>query len=192
MKRDTFYLHSALPPVELKDRLDLEVRVQNNLHEKECKIVLKWRDEGRFTVYMVSYEHSSGVYRSAGAGHGRISLGGGFGESRSASYSPVYCGQIAPDGEGSVISGHFRQLLWAWFICVLIFGGGFLACAVEKEYLVYLVVLVLGMPMLQSCLAPERTESAGELWDALEFLVGTVDSLAAEQDTLEEHNQDKE
>ena len=31
MKREMFCLHSILPPAELRDKLDLEIRVQNNL-----------------------------------------------------------------------------------------------------------------------------------------------------------------
>ncbi|MDE6588949.1 MAG: hypothetical protein K2K53_01105, partial [Oscillospiraceae bacterium] len=105
MKREIFYLYSILPPAELKVRLDREVRVQNNLHEKEFKIVLKWKDESRFTTYMMDYGGSSGSYRSVGVGPKRISLSVGFGVSRYVSYSPVYCGQIASNGEGSMISG---------------------------------------------------------------------------------------
>ncbi len=181
MKRETFYLHSILPPAELRDKLDLEVRVQNNLHKKECRAVLRWKDENRFTVYRMDYEGGSGVYGSVGAGHKRLSLSASLGESKYVGFSPVYCGQIVPDGTGSVIYGHFRQLWWVWLICVLIYGAGFVTCVEARQYLVYLVILVLGMPMILSCLQPERDESAGALWDMLEYLVATVDGLAMEE-----------
>lgn len=192
MKREPFYLHSILSPAELRDKLDLEVRVQNNLHEKKCKVVLRWKDENRFTVYRMDYEGGSGAYRSVEAGHKRLSLSAGFGEGRSVGFSPVYCGQIVPDGTGSVIYGYFRQLWWVWLICILIYGAGFATCAAARQYLVYLVILVLGMPMILSCLQPERDESAGVLWDTLEYLVETVDGLAVEEARTKENERDKE
>lgn len=182
MKREGFYLHSILPPAELRDKLDLEVRVQNNLHEKECRAVLKWKDENRFTIYMMDYGGGSGAYRSVGAGHKRLSLSAGLGESKYRYFSPVYCGQIVPDGDGSVISGNFRQPLWGWLVCVvLLYGVGFLSCAATGQYWIYLIALVLGIPMFRDFLAPQRTEPAGELWDTLEYLVAAVDGLAMEE-----------
>lgn len=182
MKRETFCLHSILPPAQLRDKLDLEVRVQNNLHKKECRAVLRWKDENRFTVYRMDYEGGSGACGSVGAGHKRLFLSAGFGEGKSVVFSPMYCGQIASDGDGSVISGHFRQPLWGWLVCVvLLYGAGFLSCVATGQYWIYLIALVLGIPMFRDFLAPQRTEPAGELWDMLEYLVATVDSLATEE-----------
>lgn len=193
MKRETFCLHSILSPAELRDKLGLEVRVQNNLHKKECKVVLRWKDENRFTVYRIDYEGGSEAYRSVGAGHKRLSLSAGFGEGKSVGFSPVYCGQIAPDGDGSVISGHFRQPLWGWLVCVvLLYGVGFLPCAATGQYWIYLIALVLGIPMFRDFLVPQRTEPAGELWDTLEYLVEIVDGLAVEEARTKENERDKE
>ena len=193
MRRELFYLYSTLPPAELKDRLDLEVRVQNNLHQKELKIALKWKNEGRFTAYMMDYGDGFGIYRSMGARHKRVSLSAGFWESKSVGYSPVYCGQIAPDGAGSVIFGHFRQPLWAWLVCiVLLYGVGFLSCAMTGQYWIYLIALVLGIPMFRDFVAPQRTRPAGELWEALEYLLETVDGLAIEEAKAKENKRDKE
>ena len=193
MKREAFYLHSILPPAELRDRLDLEVRVQNSLHEKECRVRLKWKDGNRFTVYMMDHGGGSWAYRSVGAGHKRLSLSTGLGKSRCVGLSPVYCGQIAPDGDGSVISGHFRQLWWAWLVCVvLVYGAGFLSCAATGQYWIYLIALALGVPMFRDFLAPQRTESAGELWDVLEYLVAAVDGLAMEEAGTKENERSEE
>ena len=43
------------------------------------------------------------------------------------------------------------------------------------------ILLVLGMPMILSCLQPERDKPARALWDTLEYLVATVDGLAMEE-----------
>ena len=191
MKREEFYLYSALPMTELRDRLDLEVRVQNNLRKKEFKIVLNWKDESRFTVYRMDYESGSGGCRSIRVGHKRLSLSIGFGESRWTSYSAVFCGQIAPDGEGSVLYGHFGQVALGWFV-----GGVALASIIMAVLMgradVALVLTVMSAPAFWMLIRPERTGGAGKLWDTLEYLVETVDGLAAEESKQKEDDQDKE
>lgn len=193
MKREIFDLHSILPSAELKVKLDREVRVHNSLQKGRCKLVLKWKSEDHFTICMAEYEKGPESYRSMSVGHKSVSMGAGYGTGRSVSYSTVFCGQIASDGEGSVIFGHFRQPLWAWFVCiVLLYGVGFFSCAVTGKYWIYLIALILGIPMFRDFLTPQRTSPAGVLWDALEFLVATVDGLAAEGEAPEEINQAEE
>ena len=193
MKRELYDLHSILPPAELMVKLDREVRVHNNLQAGRCKLALKWKNEDRFTICLMEYEEGSGPYRSTEIGHRSVSMGAGYGAGRSVSYSPVFCGRIAPDEGGSVISGHFRQPLWAWLVCVAgVYGVGLVSCAITGQYLIYLAAVALGIPMFRSLLVPQRTQSSGELWDALEFLVATVDGLAMGQGASEENDQAKE
>lgn len=186
-----FYLHSILPPAELRYRLDLEVRVQNNLHQEEFKFVLNWKDESRFTVYRMEYERGSGGFRSAGAGHGRLSLDIGFGESRWTSYTAVFCGQIVPDGEGSTIFGCFGQVALGWFVGGVVLASILMAALMGRAD-VALVLAVVGAPALWMLIRPERTRGAGELWDALESLVETIDGLAIKEAGQQENDQDKE
>ncbi len=177
-----YELHSSLPPAKLRDKLDLEVRVQNSLHKKACKVALNWKKENRFTACRMNYGSISGTYGAVGAEHRRVFLSAGVGEGKSVGFSPVYCGQIAPNEAGSVISGYFRQPLWGWAVIVGgVYGLGLISCAAAGQYWIYVIVLILGIPMLRDFLFPERTKSAGELWDALECLIETVDGLAAEE-----------
>lgn len=177
MKRNVFSLHSALPPEELKRRLAWETAVENEQYKKRFKIVLRWREEYRFTFRTVEHSSGSGACRSAEAGLRSASVGFGAGAGWSAAYSPVFCGQIAPDGAGSMISGCFRQPLWGWAVCVGgVYGLGFISCAVTGQYWIYAIALLLGLPMFRDFLFPDRTRAAGELWDVLEYILAFIEA----------------
>ncbi len=181
MKKYEF--HSVLPPEELKKRLIWETAVENEQYKKQFKIALRWKGEREFTFYTVGYNGGSGAYRSAEAGTRGASMDFWAGAGWSAAFSPVFCGQIAPDGAGSVISGHFRQPLWGWAVCIGgVHGLGVISCAVTGRYWIYVIALILGIPMFRDFLFPERTKGAGELWDMLEYLVETVGGFAMERE----------
>lgn len=172
-----YELHSGLPPEELKRRLAWETAVENEQYKKRFKIVLRWKGKHGFTFRTVEYTSASGACRSASAERRGVSMNAGFGESWSAGYSPVFCGQIAPDGDGSVISGHFRQPLWGWAVVVGgVYGLGFISCAITGQYWIYAIVVLLGLPMFRDFLFPDRTRAAGELWDVLEYVLAFIET----------------
>lgn len=170
MKRKTLSLHSILPPAELKARLDREVQARNDQERGRSCLILRWKGEHRFTLFMMEYEVFVGIEREGAA---RSASRG-----RSASYSVILCGEITPDGEGSVIVGQFRQLLSRWFLCVIA-AGCFVGLAVTGQWLACLLIAVLGVPFLYILLTPGRSRSGGALWAELESLVATVDSHGA-------------
>ena len=177
MKRNVFSLHSALPPEELKRRLAWETAVENEQYRKRFKIVLRWKGEYAFTFRTVEYTCGSGAYRSASAERRGTSLNVGLGESWSAAFSPVFCGRILLDGDGSTICGYFQQPLWAWLVFIGgIYGFGFIPCAVTGQYWIYAIVLALGIPMFRCFLFPDRTKAAGELWDVLEYVLAFIET----------------
>lgn len=171
MRRELFYLHSALPPAELKDGLEQEVRIQNRLHYKKREIILKWKDGYAFTFHKVDHYRSSGPYRNVRVEPGGTSVSFSTGRSWWNIYSPVFCGRLAPDGEGSVICVYFRQLLAAWLMCIAIFGIGAVWFMAAKQFLSCLFVLGLGVPFFRALLTTERTPPSGELWDLLEQMI---------------------
>lgn len=173
----TYEFHSTLPPEELKRRLVWETAVENEQYKKRFKIVLRWKGEYAFSFRTVEYSGGSGAYRSASAEHRGVSLNFGFGESWSAAFSPVFCGRILPDGDGSVISGCFQQPLWAWLVFIGgIYGLGFIFCAVTGRYWIYAIVVFLGLPMFRDFLFPDRIRAAGELWDVLEYVLAFIET----------------
>ena len=175
MKRYEF--HSALPPQELKKRLAWEVAVENEQYKKRFKIVLRWKGEYAFTFRTVDYASGSGAYRSANAERRGVSLNAGLGESWNAAFSPVFCGRILPNGDGSVISGYFRQPLWGWAVFVGgVYGLGFISCAIAGQYWIYAIAVLLGLPMFRDFLFPGRTRAAGELWDVLEYVLAFIET----------------
>ncbi len=172
-----FEFHSALPPEELKKRLIWETAVENEQYKKRFKIALRWKGEYAFAFHTVEYTSGSGAYRSASAERRGVSMNFALGESWNAAFSPVFCGQVAPDGAGSVISGCFRQPLWGWAVCVGgVYGLGFISCAVTEQYWIYVIALILGIPMFRDFLFPERTKGAGELWDVLGYLIAHIET----------------
>ena len=180
MKRKMFSLRSILPPARLKMELDRQVQTHNNRERGRCRLVLKWKSKNQFTACMVEYEDSVGIecngsIRSASRRRGAV-------------YSAMLYGKIAPDGEGSVIIGHYRQLLTMWFLCVIAIGC-FIGFAVTGQPLACLLTAALAVPLFCGLLRPERAESSGNLWDVLEFLVATVDSLAGGREATEKHIQ---
>ncbi len=174
MKR--YELYSALPPEELKKRLAWEIAVENEQYKKQFRIVLRWTGEYGFTFRTEEYTRDCGAYSSARVGTRGASLGFGFGAGRSMGYSPVFCGQIAPHGDGSVISGHFRQVALGWIV-----GGVMAACIVAAGAVwgrtdVALVAAALCVPVLRMLLRPDRTGAAGELWDVLENILASIET----------------
>lgn len=180
MKRKVFSLRSILPPARLKMELDRQVQTHNDQERGRCRLVLKWKSENRFTACMVEYEGSVGIecngsIRSAS-------------RRRRAVYSAMLCGEITPEGDGSVIVGHYRQLLTMWFLCVIA-AGCFIGFAATGQPLACLLTAALAVPLICGLLRPERTESSGNLWDTLELLVATVDSHADGREAAEKHIQ---
>lgn len=170
-----YELYSALPPEELKKRLVWEVGVENEQYKKRFKIVLRWTGEYRFTFRTVEYRKYSGVVAGWTAGLGWLAFGFWAGISKNASYSPVFHGQIAPDGAGSVISGHFRQLALGWIV------GGAMAVVIAWNAVAgwavrALLAAVLCIPVAAPLLRPDRTEGAGELWDVLEYILAFIET----------------
>lgn len=172
MKRKILSLHSILPPAELKARLDREVQARNDQERGRCRFFLRWKSENRFTLCMAEYEEFVGVGREG------PSMRTGSRMRRNASYSVILCGEIAPEGNGSVIVGQFRQLLSRWFL-LIIAAGCFIGLAVAGQWLACLLIAVLGVPFLYYLLNPMRSRSGGALWAELESLVATVDSHGA-------------
>ncbi|MDE6281046.1 MAG: hypothetical protein K2M15_04545, partial [Oscillospiraceae bacterium] len=101
MKRKNLSLHSILPPAGLKAKLDREVQVRNDRERCRCSLILRWKSEEQFTLCMMEYEDFVGVEREGSF------MGPRSGVRLKASYSAILCGEITPDGEGSVIAGHF-------------------------------------------------------------------------------------
>ena len=178
-----FCLHSSLPPEKLRAELDRAVQVHNNRERGRCRLVLAWKSEGRFTVCMAEYEDSVGIecngsIRSASRRRGAV-------------YSAMLYGEIAPEGSGSVIAGHYRPLLIMWLLCVIA-AGCVIGFAATGQPLACLLAAVLSAPLFRGLLYPERDESSGNLWDTLEYLLETVDGLAIEGAKTKETGQDKE
>ncbi len=167
MKR--YELYSALPPEELKKRLVWEVGVENEQYKKRFKIVLRWTGEYRFTFRTVEYCKSSGVFAGWTAGLGWLSFGFWAGAIWSASYSPVFHGQIAPDGAGSVISGHFRQAALWWFVGAAVIVWNAVAGRAVWALLAAVLCIRMAYPL-------DRTRGAGELWDVLEYILSFIET----------------
>ena len=88
----------------------------------------------------------------------------------------MFCGQIAPHGDGSIISGHFRQVALGWIV-----GGVMAACIVAAGAVwgrtdVALFAAILCAPMVWSLTRPDRTGAAGELWDVLENILMSIET----------------
>lgn len=173
MKR--YELYSGLSPEELKKRLTWEVSVENEQYKKRFKIILRWTGKYEFTFRTEEYSRASGVDAGGAAGPGWLSAGFWAGTSWSAAYSPVFCGQIAPDGAGSVISGHFRQVALGWAVGIIMVAAIAAAGAVWGQTGWALLAAVLCIPMAYSLLRPDRTRAAGELWDVLEQILAFIE-----------------
>ena len=165
-----YELHSVLPPAELRAKLDRRVQTRNDQERGRSSLILRWKSEDQFTLFMVEYEDFVGIEREGAA---RSASRG-----RSASYSVILCGKIAPEGNGSVIVGHFRQLLTKWFL-LIIAAGCFIGFAITGQWFACLLTAALGVPFLYHLLNPMRSRSGEALWAELESLVATADSHAA-------------
>ena len=169
MIRKTFSLHNVLPPEELRAKLDRKVQAHNNQERGRCYLILRWKSENRFTLFMMEYEDFVGVEREGAMRSVK--------RGRGASYSPILCGEISPDGEGSVIVGHFRQLLTRWLLCVIA-AGCLIGFAATGQWLACLLTAALGGWFFYSLLTPQRGRSGETLWAKLEFLAATIDNYA--------------
>ena len=194
MKREKFYLYSALVPTELKEKLEREARIQNRLHYKKRDIVLKWKNGYEFTFRKVDHYRSSGPYRNLRAEPGRISASvSSVMWYREASYSNLLCGRIFPSEGGSMIEGCFKVLpagcAMLWAICAASVLGGLLTQ--QLEVALGVSVICLGL-LAHWSFRLERAPSSGELWDLLEQMILTIEDNAAGHEALEQHTQDKE
>ena len=194
MKREKFYLYSALPPEELKKRMEREARIQNRLHYKKREIVLKWKNDYEFTFRKVDHYRTSGPYRNLRAEPGRISASAGSVMwYREISYSNLLCGRIFPSEGGSMIEGCFKVLpagcAMLWVMCAAFVLGGLLT----RQPKVALGGAAISLGVLGHwSFHLERVPSSGELWDLLEQMILTIEDNAAGHEVLEQHTQDKE
>ena len=179
--KETEY-RSPLPPEEVKRRLIMETVVENELHKKTYKIVLRWKSEWKFTIRTEDTYRSDGGYTYGGVDiHQKgLSFGGGYRwGSKTTMFSNVFHGKLVPTEDGSAIRGRFRLLPLVWALCVGV-GGIFLliGCLVEELRWELFGTLCCLFVLIRAMFDLGRSPGDPELLDLIVYLIRDPDEPA--------------
>ena len=178
MNKTICTMSSTLPPAELKERLKWEAAIENRMYSKQLKTVWKWKSEYTFTVYCIVSETDSGAGGYWSIGRKSAFWNFAAGTSFTAYLSPIFCGEILPEGNGSIIRGCFRERLLVWMFCMGIYGILIASLIMAKDLLIRLILLyflVRSLWVVRDLLYPDQLQSSAALWDIFEYIVKTAE-----------------